>query len=125
MGIVYKSGIERCLDRFAASGDQTPGNRKPFLQDELMERLAGILPEQSGQIIFADEKLAGQKIEGQVVLQMLIDVADNGIDFRMIADIHLFDLIAALIGPVEIDQKLADQTFLKRAFAKVVLSAFD
>ena len=72
-GIVVEAGVRGGPDRGHALADEAGGVEKALLTDILMDGAAGLLLEQAHEVIAAEKDAVGQRVDGEVGGEVLVD----------------------------------------------------
>ncbi len=92
-----------------AGQDQLFGEQQPFLCDIVSDRVAGFLFELPHHVVFADVEMPGQCINGQIAVQMFIDVLKDLDDLGIaIVRINEFQMVFCS-SAVQMDHKFQKQ----------------
>ena len=106
-GVVPEPPLPTDLPHGGSAPHGVAAGRQPLLQNVLVDAQARVLPEQVDQIVLAEEKLPGQGVQGQGLVQVFVHIVGDGLVAALLF-LPVLTLLLLADGPPQEQQQVGD-----------------
>ena len=117
--IASEAGPEAAVGCAHAAADHIPGHQQPSVRQIIVDGLACFSAEQAHHVVFADIKLSGQVVDGQILGQMTVDIAQNILDPAVFRRNGIGERAGRVLLPADFHQKVQQQAVAQNLLSVV------